>query len=615
MDPRARIAQLTQMLSDADARARLTQDELAAIEAEMAQLWADIRSGSVDGIGSTDTEVLQPLRDARIACAAEMRARSALAAEDEASIAAMEADIASAASTEASADGEAEAGGEGTEGAGDGSEGEGTTEGAGDDAAEEGTEGAGTEGEGAEAGVLQASARQPVALPTIAELNARTPRRDTPHVTVGERQGADVRWVPTNEMLTREEFITRLAAYPETMAGFMPEGQKVVLGQIRTISEHAQQLDDRLDSPETIARKLELTVAGSLDPRNWRDGGMPAEALLASGGWGTPAPVVYDVPQISSAVRPVRNALPSIGATRGGLTWVPAPKFSDIVTGGPTNTGAAVGVWTNAIDTTPGATVKSHQTIPASTSRTVQLDALYQYLQEGVLQSRAFPEWVRAWMLNTDAAWARMAETYLLDKIEASSIVKFATQQITIGAARDILFNTINLAAQERNRQRMAPDAMVRCLYPSLLIDLVQGDLVRSGTNFVDSSPLVVARNWIDTQFRNANINGSVYIDSSTTGGQLSTTQASHAHLNAFPSIIRTYLFHEGAFVVGDGGTENIGVVRDSTLVNTNDFRIFSESFEGLFDRGIWGYVLDSYLCPDGTASAAKDISKLCVGS
>lgn len=587
------------------------------MDAEMAQLWQDIRSGTTEGIGSTETAVLQPLRDARVACSAELQARSALVAEDEAAIAAMEADIAAAASVEG------EAGAEGAEGAGDAAEGEGAEGGEGEgaegaeggsegEAGEEGAEGA-AEGEGAEA-ALQASAGAPVRLPTLAELNARTPRRDTPHVIVGERQGADVRWLPTNEMLTRDEFIQRLAAYPEQMAGFMPEGQKMVLGQIRTVPENAQRLDDRVDSPDTIARKLELAVAGSLDPRNWRNGA-PTEALLASGGWGTPAPVDYTVPQISSAQRFVRAALPSVQATRGGLTWVPAPKFSDVVTGGPSNTGAAVGIWTNATDTTPGATVKSKQTIPNGTARTVQLDAIYEYLQEGVLQSRAFPEWVRAWMLNTDAAWARTAETNLLDKIEASSILKFVTQQTVLGATRDILANLVNIAAQERNRQRMLPDAMVRCLYPSLLIDLVQADLVRAGTNFVDSSPMLVARNFIDTQLRNANINGSMYIDSSTKGGQLSTTQANQAHLNAFPSIVRTYIFHEGAFVVGDGGTENIGVVRDSTLVNTNDFRIFSESFEAIFDRGIWAYCLDSYLCPDGTASAAQDIHKFCTGS
>lgn len=597
MDPRARIAAITALLADADAVARLTAEELAELDSEMAALWQSIRSGEVEGIGSTDTTALQPLRDARVACAAERMVREALAADDEATIAAMEADIEAAAVVASDDEGDDDEGDEATE--------------------DDGDEAGDTEAvEDAELEAVTASGgRGPVALPSLAELNARTPRRDTPHVVVHDREGADIRWVPTNEMVTREEFVTRLAAYPESMVGAMPAGQKVVLGQIRTVPDGAQRIDDRTDSAEVIGRKLELAVEGALDPRNWRDGGRPSEALLASGGWGTPAPVDYGVPQISVSDRPVRGALPSVEASRGGLTWVVPPTFANVTTGGPAVTGAAVGIWTSATDTTPGATVKSKQNISVGASRTVQLDAIYQYLQEGVLQSRAFPEWVRAWMLNTDAAWARVAETNLLDKIEQSSITKFVTQQTVLGATRDILANLINIAAQERNRQRMRPDAMVRVMYPSLLLDLVQADLVRSGTNFVDGSPLVVARDFIQTQLRNANINGSMYMDSSTAGGQLSAAQANRAHMLNFPSIIRCYVFHEGAFVVGDGGTENIGVVRDSTLVNTNDFRIFSESFEGVFDRGIWSYVVDSYLCADGTASAAQDIHKFCTGS
>jgi hypothetical protein len=41
-------------------------------------------------------------------------------------------------------------------------------------------------------------------------------------------------------------------------------------------------------------------------------------------------------------------------------------------------------------------------------------------------------------------------------------------------------------------------------------------------------------------------------------------------------------IFPEGAFIHVDGGTLDLGLVRDSTLNSTNDFQIFGETFENV---------------------------------
>jgi len=54
-----------------------------------------------------------------------------------------------------------------------------------------------------------------------------------------------------------------------------------------------------------------------------------------------------------------------------------------------------------------------------------------------------------------------------------------------------------------------------------------------------------------------------------------------------YPATIVWYIFAEGTWLFLDGGTLDIGVVRDSTLVGTNDYIQFTENFEGVAKVGL----------------------------
>lgn len=622
--PQERLAAMRQFLESEEHRSRLSADELGAAHYELAVLFRSIQAGEVEGVDAHDTEVLRDISECIVAACAEAAARYAAAAAAEAEIT----DLARAAGLaedetpeggEPNGEGEPNGNEPGGEGEPKGEPGEGTE---GEPAGDEGETPAAGEGEpapeGAEGEPVLAGGTPRAALPSLAELRNRTPaaRRDVPApMAAVHEEDAIIRWVPTNEMVSRDEFLKRLAEYPSRFAGAIPQGQKLVLGTIELAGPDHQVLDSASDSAEVMSRKLDRAVEGALDPRNWGDRGEPSEALVASGGWGTPSPVVYDVDTLAVSDRPVHDALPSVTADRGSLTWVRPPVLTDIVTGGPDNTGAAIGIITAAQDlaAAPPATDprKSHQRVGQPTTDTVELDIQYSQLEKGVLQSRSFPEWIQAWERLTEAAWARMTETYVLDKIEASVITKSVTQAPVIGAARDYLSFLSILGAGERNRQRMRPDAPLRVLYPATLIDRVQVDLIRQQNHDV---PAVVARAWLEAQLRLLNFNGSAYIDSSTAGAQLEPTQADSDDLNELRVRVRSYVFHEGAFVLGQNGTLNLGIVRDGDLVNANDFRVFSETFEGVFDRGQFAFTLDTDLCPSGMTSGAVDLSGLCGG-
>jgi hypothetical protein len=67
------------------------------------------------------------------------------------------------------------------------------------------------------------------------------------------------------------------------------------------------------------------------------------------------------------------------------------------------------------------------------------------------------------------------------------------------------------------------------------------------------------------------------------------------------------YLFAEGTFLFLDGGTLDLGIIRDSSLVGTNDYKMFIETFEGIAKVGVEGLAITSTINVNGSAAALRD--------
>ena len=50
----------------------------------------------------------------------------------------------------------------------------------------------------------------------------------------------------------------------------------------------------------------------------------------------------------------------------------------------------------------------------------------------------------------------------------------------------------------------------------------------------------------------------------------------------AAPAEVAWTLYPQGTFLAMDGGTLDLGIIRDSVLNSTNDFQIFAETFENV---------------------------------
>ena len=312
------------------------------------------------------------------------------------------------------------------------------------------------------------------------------------------------------------------------------------------------------------------------------------EVIVASGGHSTPFEVKYDIFGFGTNDRPVRDSLPRFAADRGGIRYIIPPVLSDY--------GNAVGVWTNATDTNPGTDVKNSLTITAATETTVATDAVTLQLQFGNLMTRAYPELVARHNELALIQHAREAEQYLIGKLSDASTAVTSTS--LIGFARDFLVQVGRASAAYRSRHRLDPAMQLKVIAPSWIKDAMRADLVLS---MPGDGTMNVADSEIDGYLAARGVSITFSPDMTVFGAQ------SGGAMTEFPDSFDWYMFAEGTFLFLDGGTLDLGIIRDSTLVGTNDYKMFVETFEGIAKVGIESIKVTSTISVNGVAAALRD--------
>lgn len=309
------------------------------------------------------------------------------------------------------------------------------------------------------------------------------------------------------------------------------------------------------------------------------------EALVASGGLCAPVTPYYELQYISTAARPVRDAVPSFNAVRGGLRFAAPPVIGDVT---------GVGVKTAAQDAAGGTfATKTTQVVSCPSFSEVDLEMIYHSVQFGNLNSRAWPEQIAQFNDLVMAAHARVAEEALLDYIDSTSTA--VTDAGNYGAYSGLQNAIAYAAAGIRSRNRMPLDAKLRVLLPGWVGDLIAADL----TNRQFPSDFRYTRDDVKALLSKNDVIVDYYLDTATGGGQIFGAQSAGALLR-FPATVIWYIFPEGSYLFLDGGTLELGIVRDSTLNSTNDFQIWGESFEAMAFIGAESLKVTSTVCPTG---------------
>lgn len=317
-----------------------------------------------------------------------------------------------------------------------------------------------------------------------------------------------------------------------------------------------------------------------------------SEALVASGGLCAPLEPIYTIPNFATMQRPVRDALPSFRADRGGVTVGEATTIGDITT--------AISTITEENDALGGTfATKSCQDLSCPAFTDVPVTVIAHCREYGNLNAMAWPEKIAHENDLTMAAHARTADSYLLTRIKALS-VNVTSGADTLGALIYTVDAIAKAAAGIRYRLRMSPNARFRVLAPLSLLDLLIVDTVSTQFDRYRS------KSAIEQYLNSLGITVVWYLDAVSGGEPFDATQAAGA-LDGFTETYQFALYAEGTFIHVDGGGLELGIVRDSTLNSTNDYQFFGETFENVARvgpaQGAFWITLD--VCPTGQFAPA----------
>jgi Asp-tRNA(Asn)/Glu-tRNA(Gln) amidotransferase C subunit len=383
------------------------------------------------------------------------------------------------------------------------------------------------------------------------------------------------------------------------------DGEQHIVASFSTIYPEERTLST---DPESNKAKIDAVVG--------------QQALVASGGHAAPFEVKYDIFGLGSTTdRPVRDLLPKFQADRGGVRFVTPPTLISLTNANANAASVydyanAVGLWnettaspsvasfTNNIgDSTT--TVKGSLTVAAAAEQTAQTDAVTLQLQFGNLMTRAYPELISRHNELALVQHAREAELNLINKISGFSKAVNAHVATTeaanlIGVARDFLIQVRKASVAYRSRHRLSPETRLKAIIPAWIYDAMAADLA---LNMPGDGNLGVGASEIKGYLSGSNVDLVASLDMNSFGAQ----PGDSAKLLEFPDSFSWYLFAEGSFLFLDGGTLDLGIIRDSSLVNTNDYKMFIETFEGIAFVGVESLKITTNISVNGVAAALRD--------
>jgi hypothetical protein len=404
--------------------------------------------------------------------------------------------------------------------------------------------------------------------------------------------GDVARRVPRPRVESKRSLVTITAA--ADLPGVSP-GTAIDMTQLATsMHDRARVLSDdgrrapvaRIDIPHTheLGTNPEANVATIDDLVGKPD----AAALVASGGWCAPSEPVFEMFDITPDASNVFD-LPGLGTkVRAGVM---IPSFYGIG-----DVGGALWTWTEANDiaaaTQPAGPEKPCLKIPCPTWTECRLEAEGLCVTHGNLSDRAWPELTSGFLSIVMAAHQRRMSAAKIAKV-LGDIGATTTPDATmlLGDVTADVLNIIALAAEDmRSQYRLAKGRSVDVLLPDWARSVLRENMAhRAGvTDSMNVSDSQVT-SWLTAR----GIRPQFTPDWQPLYNAAPATR--------WPATLVFALWLTGSYIALDGGSIDLGVVRDSTLNATNDFTAaWSEQFYQVCRRGPKGRTYTVPVLVDG---------------
>lgn len=298
------------------------------------------------------------------------------------------------------------------------------------------------------------------------------------------------------------------------------------------------------------------------------------QALVAAGGWCAPSEIRYDFFNI--ACEDGLIDLPTFGVSRGGIRFPTSPSLADVfssVAFGGFSTGFSVTsnpwLWTEASDiaAVTGSPTKPCVRVPCAGFNEERLECYGVCLTAGNLTDDAYPENTANFLRLLMSAHAHAMNGRFIQHMvsRSTAAVNTGSFAVTGQPVYQQVFGGISLAATDyRARYGMCSDDILEAVIPYWVEAEIRADLAwRNGIE-----PNQVTRAEIEGDFNAIGVRVQWVNDWQVRGaGQFGNATA----LTSWPTSATIMLYAAGTFILGNGLSLDLGVVRDSVLNATND--------------------------------------------
>jgi|KBSMisStaDraftv2_1062788.scaffolds.fasta_scaffold08552_6 hypothetical protein len=401
---------------------------------------------------------------------------------------------------------------------------------------------------------------------SVQEAVARLGLSGTPGIQVNER--------PADLSITKTSVILNGDRVADPTMFMLAEAFRDSSGRsLKTGKERVARFETSFAEDRTLTGKI------NADTR-LLDSFVSPEAVVASGGCCSLPQPIYTNPVQGSTARPIRDALPTLGATRGKFTFfnaicLPVDGF---------------GVWTceddELVDEADPDTWKVCAEVDCDDTDEVGVDAVYSCVVVGNYQTRFAPEQWQGYLAALAIQNARRGEVLLFEKMRDAVLSTY-----TVPALGSVFANVVNgvgtAAAALRSDQRLG-DIQLDYFVGESLLTAVRLDLInrRVFSSAVDDPN--IAASLLSTAFSNEGINVHYSQDLDP------VSFGSGGDDPEFPLTLGSVLAPNGFFTFLDGGTLDLGTeIRDHNLNRQNKVAAFAESYEGILARGCNALGLD----------------------
>lgn len=364
-------------------------------------------------------------------------------------------------------------------------------------------------------------------------------------------------------------------------------------------------LDERTNPAHVEARFREMTARG----RSAAD----FAAMVAAGGWCAPSENRYSFFNI--ACEDGRVDLPTFGVERGGVKWPVSPSLASVFTnpgafapfGATFSVSSVPWLWTEGSDilAATGSPTKPCIRVPCPTFDEARLECYGICLTVGNLTDNAFPESTRNTLALLMSAHYHASNLRYLATM--SSLSTLSTPASGIGAAGSgvaaPLLGAVELAAIDyRTKYGMCEGDVLEVILPIWAKGAVRSDLAKR-TGCCDMLAVTDAQiaEWFDRRGVRVQFVADYQVRTAGLPGV-----GDGDGLTAWPTAVEFMIYAAGTFMLGNGMSLDLGVVRDSTLNALNDHT--AAWMEECHLIAKFGHESRRYIvniCTDGTTGAA----------